>query len=244
MAELVFIHGAGDSAAVWQKQVERFSGRHEVLAVDLPGHGTRLGDAPLEDHERNAEEVVRQVRARGFRRPVLVGHSMGGAIALTLTRREPELPEKLVLVASGARLRMHPDFIAAAREQADAAPDAPQVAKASIPLERTVAPGASEETRGWLAERVGQSTAQATYADFLATDRFDAMERLAEVRLPTLVIAGEDDQMTPPKYQRFLAERLPRAKLVLLPDAGHYVQVEQELGFNEALEKFLSEHAT
>lgn len=66
------------------------------------------------------------------------------------------------------------------------------------------------------------------------------MERVSSIGLPTLVLAGEDDTMTPPKYQRFLAERLPRAELVLLPRAGHYPQVEQAAAFNVALERFLA----
>ena len=166
---------------------------------------------------------------------------MGGGIALTVALRHPGLLGGLVLVASGARLRMHPSFVEAARQKADAAPDLPQVAGSSIPLERVVSERVSDETRAWLGERVGESTARAAYADFQATDRFDLMERLPEIILPTLVIAGEDDTMTPPKYQQFLADRLPNARLVLLPDAGHYVQVEQEAAFNAELERFLAE---
>ncbi len=55
-------------------------------------------------------------------------------------------------------------------------------------------------------ERIGESTARATYADFLANDRFDVMECLPEIERPTLVIGGEDDRMAPPKYQSFLAD--------------------------------------
>jgi pimeloyl-ACP methyl ester carboxylesterase len=243
MAEIVFIHGTGDSAAVWAGQVERFAADHEVLAVDLPGHGVRLGDRPLETLDDDADEVARQVRERGFARPVVVGHSMGGGVALLVALRHPTLARALVLAASGARLRIHPDFIEAARRDAEAAPDTPQVQAADKPIELgdAVSPRAAADVLAWLAERVGQATARATYADMLATDRFDVMERLAEIAPPTLVIAGEDDRLTPPKYQRFLADRLANARLVLLPDAGHYVQVERSADFNRELERFLAE---
>lgn len=238
MADLVFLHGAGDSAAAWERQVKYFGGRHRVLALDLPGHGERRGEAALGDHDQNADEVTRQVRDNGMAEPILIGHSMGGGIALTVALRHPELPRGLVLVASGARLRMHPDFVEAARRRAAEAPDA--LAEGAIPLEKVVSPGASAETRAWLQARAGRATAAATYADFVATDGFDVMERLAEIGHPVLVLAGEDDQMTPPKYQHFLAERLPNARLVLLPDAGHYPQVEQAEAFNRELERFLA----
>jgi pimeloyl-ACP methyl ester carboxylesterase len=135
---------------------------------------------------------------------------------------------------------MAPDLIHAARERAEEAP-AGQVVGAPIPLDRAVSGHASEEARAWLSERVGHSTAQATYADFVANDRFDVMEQLGEINQPVLVLAGQDDELTPPKFQTFLAERMPHARLVLLPKAGHYVQVEQEAAVNHELEHFLNE---
>src|SRR5687768_6784879 len=100
MTELVFIHGAGDSAAVWERQVRHFGSHHRVLAIDLPGHGRRLSEEALKSHDRNAEEAGRQIRVGGFSNPVLVGHSMGGAVALSLALSQPSLPRALVLVAS------------------------------------------------------------------------------------------------------------------------------------------------
>lgn len=238
MAELVFVHGAGDSAAVWEKQVEYFGGQHEVLALDLPGHGGRLGEEAFDSHDRNADEVAREVRRRGFSQPILIGHSMGGAVVLSAALRYPGLARALVLVSSGARLRMPASLIEAARQKAESAPP-DQVAGSPVPLDQAISPRATAETRAWLNERAGRSTPQAAYADFLANDRFDVMERLPEIKASTLVVAGQDDQMAPPKFQQFLAERLPRARLVLLADAGHYVQVEQAAAFNSELERFL-----
>src|SRR5688572_22406671 len=99
MAELVFIHGAGASAGVWERQVEHLSQAHEVLAVALPGHGSGASAQAFADHERHAEEVVRLARERGFAWPVLVGHALGGAVALTIALVEPTFPRGLVLAA-------------------------------------------------------------------------------------------------------------------------------------------------
>ena len=240
MAELVFIHGAGDSAAVWERQREHFAAHHTLLMLDLPGHGQRIGEQAHESHEKNADEVARQIRDHRLNEPMIVGHSMGGGVALLTALRHPSSVRALVLVASGARLRMHPSLIERARQKAQGA-SATQIAGPAAPLEQAISPHASAEDRAWLEERVGQATGQATYADFLANDNFDVMERLADIRQPALVLAGEDDQMTPPKFQRFLAERLPGAELVLLPHAGHYVHVEQAEAFNDELERFLAD---
>src|SRR5437867_2825254 len=104
--DLVFIHGAADSGAVWDHQVEYFGSRNRVLAVDLPGHGSRLGELAFERCERSAEDVIQQIQARQLEAPVLVGHSMGGAIGLTIALARPDLPGALVLAGSGARLRI------------------------------------------------------------------------------------------------------------------------------------------
>ncbi len=239
MAELVFLHGAGDSSAVWAAQAEHFQASHRVLGLDLPGHGERLAERAFEDHDANANEITRLIHARGCSKPVVIGHSMGGAVVLSLALREPRLPRALVLVASGARLRMHPRLLESARERAQAAAG-DEIVGSLVPLEMVVSPQASAGTRARVSMVVGQSAAQATYADFLANDRFDVMERLQEIKAPTLVLGGEDDQMAPPKHQQFLADRLPAATLVLLPAAGHYPHVEQEAAFNRELERFLS----
>src|SRR5437588_111500 len=175
--DLVFIHGAADSGGVWNRQVEYFGSRDRVLAVDLPGHGTRLGELAFERCERSAEDVITQIGAHELESPVLVGHSMGGAIALTVALARPDLPAALVLAGSGARLRIPDEVIEAARRRAEASPPGARVERV-IPLDDVVSPAAGPDVRQWLAERIGHSTGQATHADFVATNAFDVMDRL------------------------------------------------------------------
>ena len=249
MAEILFIHGAGDSAAVWERQLANLSGEHRVVAIDLPGHGTRLGEPAHSDHTANAAEVVRALEAAGIQHPVLVGHSMGGAVALTYllgsaTTGIGSIPQGsvrgLVLVGSGARLRMHPTFLQAARERAEAAPEAPLTAPL-VPPERCLAPNPRPAVLAWLAAQSGRATAQAVYADFQANDAFDVMDRLGEIVVPTLIIGGTDDSMAPVKFQQYLADNIPNARLVLVPEAGHYPMAEQPAAFDRALIEFVLE---
>jgi pimeloyl-ACP methyl ester carboxylesterase len=171
--------------------------------------------------------------------PVLVGHSMGGATALRLALDHPDFPRAIVLAGSGAKLRMRPAMIEAARQRAEAAQPG-RVVERLVSLDEAVSPHANPDVRAWLGQRFGQSTGQAVYADFLATNGFDVMDRVEEIRVPTLIIAGEDDLWTPPKFQHFLAERIPGARLVLLPQTGHYPFVEQPDRFNAELDRFLA----
>src|SRR5579884_1781304 len=111
MAEIVFIHGAADSGAVWERQVEHFGPEHDVLALDLPGHGARLGETALESVASMAEEALRAARARGMTHPVLVGHSMGGATAMQAALEAPAVPAAIVLAGTGAKLRIRSELI-------------------------------------------------------------------------------------------------------------------------------------
>ncbi len=242
MVELVFIHGAGDSGDVWERQVAYFGSRYPTLAVDLPGHGARLAGVgeELDTVERIAADVIQQIRANGFAAPVLVGHSMGGAAAQMIALVDPELPRALVLAGSGAKLRIQPALIEEARQRAAQAPPGaifPRV----IPLEDVTSAGAPPEAREWVRQHFGRSTARATHADFVATSSFDLIGRLGEIRQPTLVIGGEEDRWTPPKFQTYFAEHIPNVRLVMIPNAGHYPFVEQEATFNRELEHFLGE---
>ncbi len=216
------------------------------MAIDLPGHGARLGEQAHADHAANAAEVALALDAAGLRHPILVGHSMGGAVVLTYllgsdTGGTGSIPQGtvrgLVLVASGARLRMHPAFMQAARERAEATPSAP-LAEPLVPPERCLGPNPSPEVVAWLAAHSGRATAQAAYADFQANDAFDVMARLGEILVPTLIVGGADDTMAPPKFQQYLADNIPNARLMLLPGAGHYPMAEQPAAFDRALTEF------
>ena len=238
MAQVVFIHGAADSGTVWGLQIDYFSSQHQVLAVDLPGHGARLDENAFDTVAANAEEVGRLLRQRRFDQPVLVGHSMGGATAMALAVAHPDAPRALVLVGSGARLRMRPEQIEDARLLAGSAPAGERIQRV-IDLDRVVSTSAAADARAWLAQRFGEATAQATYVDFLATHTFDLMDRLAEITQPVLIVGGEDDLWTPPKFHHYLAEHLRGARLVLFPGVGHYPFVEAAELFNHTLGEFL-----
>ena len=90
MADIIFIHGAGDSSTVWSRQTHALFAAHRVLAIDLPGHGTRLTESGHDRHELNAEEVRCMMDRAGISKAVVVGHSMGSGVALMLALNHPE----------------------------------------------------------------------------------------------------------------------------------------------------------
>ncbi|MBI1893048.1 MAG: alpha/beta fold hydrolase [Candidatus Rokubacteria bacterium] len=236
MANLVFIHGAGEDGRVWDRQVAAFSAAHRVLAVDLPGRGARRAEPPFTSHEENAKDVLRQMDVAAMARAVLVGHSMGGGVALVAALNHPDRLSGLVLVATGARLKMHPDLLEKARQRAE---DPGASNEPPVRLGRTVAESVSPEVLDFLRARTMSAPPKTIYADFQANNNFDVMERLGEISAPILVIGADEDRMTPPKFSEYLAQKIHGAHLIILSSCGHYPQVEQEADFNRTLADFL-----
>jgi pimeloyl-ACP methyl ester carboxylesterase len=228
---LVLVHGAGGTRLHWPPTLRRFPGA-DVYALDLPGHGEAPGprQSTIEGYR---QAVVEWMRALELPPAVVVGHSMGGALAQSLALEAPERVAGIVLVGTGARLRVHPLLLEAA-------------ASGGLPTETLAtlvswwysadAPPRLRE----LATRVLAATNTAVlHGDFLACDGFDVMERLGMIDRPALVVVGEDDRMTPVKYARFLAETLPRARLEIIPGAGHMVMLEQPAAVERALSDWI-----
>jgi len=160
---------------------------------------------------------------------ILACHSMGGAIALEFALTYQSYLTGLVLVSTGAKLKVDPARLESYRNGEFRA----EWARMSY------SPAAMPE----LVER-GVQEAMALdpavrYADFLACDRFDVMSRLGDITTPSLVICGLDDMATPVNYSRHLAEKIAGAKLVLLPGAAHMAMLEQPQAVNEAIFNFL-----
>ena len=113
---LVFIHGSGGSSQVWQAQAAHF-GASRAFPIDLPGHGGRADTLPPEasvlDYARVAHEMI--FRELHLEQPIIAGHSLGGAITLTMALEYAAELSGLILVGTGARLRVRPDILEEAR---------------------------------------------------------------------------------------------------------------------------------
>jgi pimeloyl-ACP methyl ester carboxylesterase len=171
--------------------------------------------------------------ALGWDRFVLAGHSMGGGVAITAALYHPARIAGVVLVDTGARLRVGRDVLETAR--AAAATGQPALPDRSR--------GFAESTPQPVVDRVLALTEGVdpgvTYADWIADDTFDAMARVGEITAPTLAICGAEDRLTPVKYHRFLADRMPDCRLVVIDGAAHWSFHEQPEAFNRAVRAFL-----
>lgn len=225
---LVLIHGAGGTHLHWPPQL-RHMPEARVIAPDLPGHGQSGGEA--DTIEEKAAAVIEWLDALNVERAVIGGHSMGGAIALTLALTHPARVAGLVLAGTGARLRVAPALLA--QVQADFA------GAVSGIIQNVFAPSAPPALTRAAHARMLEINPRVLLNDWRACDAFDVRARLGEITAPALVLCGTEDQMTPEKHARFLADALPHAEFKLFPGAGHMLPLEQPEAVTEAVRDFL-----
>ena len=226
---LFFVHGAGGSHLNWPPQLRRLAGAN-TYALDLPGHGKSEGQG-RESIKAYADFVATFLETLRLEKVTLVGHSMGGATALDFALRYPEELARLVLVGSGARLRVAPAILDGIRQDFQAA--------VRFITDYAFALDAPEQLKREGRRQMGQTDPDVLYGDFAACDAFDVMDRLNEIRCPTLAICGTADRLTPPKYSTYLRDNIPAAQLVLVEGAGHMVMLEQPEAVSQAIADFI-----
>jgi len=228
---VIFIHGAGGGWGTWTRQLEGVADAGRMIALDLPGHGASPGDGcrAVADYAAVVQEFI---RALGADPVVLAGHSMGGAVAQTIALDSPMLLKGIVLVGTAARLKVYPELLRLLETDYPAA------------TEFVKRHAWSPATAPALAEGMHKATLEVrqavTLGDYAACNVFELRNRVAGIRLPTLVIVGEDDELTPPKFSEFLVSEIPGARLVRVAKAGHYVPLEQPDEVNLAIRQFLA----
>jgi len=221
--KLLFVHGAGSSGAIWHLQLHEF---RDADALNLPGHPQGGGRRSIADYADFVQDYISQKKIEN---PMVVGHSMGGAIAMELAIRGVGLGA-LGLVGTGAKLRVNPDIISKLKQDYREA--------CEMLAKWFVSPSAEPHIIDQIANDMQRIPQDVTLGDFLACDRFDRMNDVEKIKCRTIILCGQQDLLTPPKYSNYLHERIHGSRLVIVPGAGHAVMIEKYAAFNEALAAF------
>jgi len=226
---LIMIHGAAGGQYVWLQQ--RQMATAQVITLDLPGHGGSQPAPATVDIGRYAELVAAFATALGHERFIPVGHSMGGAVALTLALEHATRIEALVLISTGARLAVS-DFVFAAI-------DTSFEQLGDLMAQTAYAPQTDRALVARFTTGPLQVSRDLARADFEACTRFDVRQRLGEIAAPTLLIAGAQDQLVGAGRTAQLAAGIVDCQLHTIEDAGHMVMQEQPTAVNEAIGAFV-----
>jgi pimeloyl-ACP methyl ester carboxylesterase len=225
--KLLFIPAAGSTRAEWVFQTQHFKDSEVVV---LPGHPE---GKPLPTIDGYVEWLRGYIQRKQYRDIVLAGHSMGGAIVLLYALKYGSELKGIVLIGTGARLRVLPARLKMLEAMITDTAGWRRVLDYEF---RFVAPQVREAL---IEEGVGIGAAIALN-DHLACDKFDIMDKFHLINVPALIICGQDDDRTPVKYSDYLASKMPKAKKVIIDGGDHWVHLEKPAEVNRSIQDFLN----
>ncbi len=222
---IVYIHCAGGDATFWKNQIEEIGG----YAIDLPEHGesSTAEIYSLDDYAYFAAKFIKKYLGSS----IIAGHSMGGAVVQKIYLEYRSIVDGMILIGTGARLRVLPEILEGLKSKPEET--ARFIAELSSVDEKLV-----EDLSNKFRER-----AKVFLLDLQLCDKFDLLDKYKSgemnVDVPTLIIVGEKDKLTPPKYAEFFHEHIPDSELIVVPNAGHMVMLERPDIVNDAIKKFV-----
>jgi len=235
--KLIFVHGGGSNGHAWHYQCDGLGDKHSPVAPDLPGHGRSGGVEALPSIKDYTDFVVAFADALKIDSAVIIGRSMGGAIAMDLACRYPKRVQGLVLIATAAKFNIAPAMIETWHAVTMGRSGQPFNNLGYAP--RTIAEKTEIIREGW-GEQI-RTDPRTRWGDIVACSKVDLREAISSIDKPTLVIAGKDDQTTPLADAEFIKSRIRDARLEVIPDAAHNVTTERPDEVNAAIGQFLAE---
>jgi 3-oxoadipate enol-lactonase len=239
---VLLLHSLATHGAMWSAQIPFWARSFRLIVPDLPGHGSTPPDPGLHRFDDYASSVLRLLDLLGVQRTALVGVSLGGMISMALALRYPDRISSIVLAHTFARVA-EATIPVWQQRRADVESQGmesqvvstlgrwfPDEFRASSPL-----------TVAWVADMI-RSTHPAGYdAVAESIQHLDYLDQLADIRHPTLVVAGSQDKGATPQIAIEMCSRLANGRLLILQNAGHLGCVDQPVAFTERVGEFLLE---
>ena len=250
---LVLVHGFGAHGYTWRHWTGPLSRDFRVVVVDLKGHGAapKPDDDAYRPHDQ-AELLIRMIRGRELTGATLVGHSLGGGVALltalALEEDEPERLDSLVLVSSAAYRQRIPPFISLARKPLvgplllrlfPSGPLVRRILRSIVHDPERITAGQVDAYARPLREREGRRALLRSARRIVPDDVNDVVDRYPALELPTLLLWGRDDPVVPLAVGERLSNALPRSRLEVVEACGHIPQEERPRASLERVRAFL-----
>jgi len=230
---LLYLHGAGGNGHFGQKMLDLLSAKHSPLSLDYPGHGRSSGTESLKSITAYSDFIYAFWKKLGARPAVLIGHSMGGAIAMDVALRHSEMVDGLILTCTAAKFTIPEERLNVWKQVMQGRAGQPFTKDSCSP-----ATPMNIVQEGWM-EQI-KTDPRVRYFDLVACKEFDGTAKLGQIRQATLVLAGQDDMTTPVAQSEQLRESIPGAKLTVIPQAGHWLPIEKPQETCDAIVAFLN----
>lgn len=242
-APVIFLHGLGSSTRDWEWQIPYFAQFYRVIVVDARGHGQ--SDKPTEPYSVPlfAADIIAFIHALNIAPVHLVGISMGGMIALQIGIDAPELLKTMVVVNSNPALRIQTLKEKLMLAQRLLIVKLLGMRQMGVFLSKRLFPLPEQaDLRKIFADRWAENDKRAYLNAMRGLVNWDVTDRLPQITCPVLVVAAENDY-TPIAEKRAYTATLPRAELVVVPEANHATPAEKPDAFNKIVHTFLKQHS-
>jgi len=231
---ILFVHGAGQSVATWGFQLDLFRNHQSFnfIALDLPGHGGSGGEGfrTVAEYKDFLLEFIGDLQLKDI---ILVGHSMGGGVAMLLAIDHPEIVKACVLVATGASLKVAEQTLDTVKNN--------YTAFCEISPDRMFAEDSAKELKQEFKEGLLDTGSEVCYWDLIACNEFNIMNKVEKISAPTLIISADKDILTPVKYGEYLHLKIYGSEFHEIKGSGHFIMQEKAHEFNGILENFLND---
>ena len=228
---VILIHGAGGTHLSWPPQIRRLADE-KIYAPDLPGHGKSEGEG-RQSIDEYVDDVIAFMAELKIRSAVIVGISLGSAVALTLALKYPKQVLGLGLLGSGSKLPVSPMLLETAGN-----PIGFESAVETV-IKDCFSPESPQNLIELSKRTMLEMRPPVLLGDFLACNEFDVTGQLENINVPTLIICGAEDMMMPPKFSESLCNGIANSQLHILEHAGHMVMLEQPDIVADLLKQFI-----
>lgn len=238
---ILLLHGLGSTKADWNMQIESFSKHYRVIAPDLRGHGNSSKPKTRDEYGISlcAEDNVLLLQELGIKQFVIVGFSMGGAIAFEIAIKQPKLISKLIVVNTA------PDFNNLGEmgeemikdrtkilETVGIEPLAKQISESMFPEDEQL------KLKEAFYKRVRKNPVDSYFNSFITLMEWGIGEKIKDIKVPTLVIASDQDY-TPVSLKEAYAKQMENSKVEVVNQSRHGVTMDQPAQFNKIVLNFL-----
>jgi 3-oxoadipate enol-lactonase len=231
---IVFLHGVGSDKSVWYPQLEHFGRSRRAIAFDYPGYGDSDPAPAGTTRDDYAAAIISAMHELGVDRAHICGLSLGGVIAIAMHDADPERCASLILADTFA---VHPNGPAIYERSIEGSRELAAMAEARVDV--LLAQPAHPEVRREAVGTMSRIDAAAYRIGAEAVWLADQRDRAQEIRVPTLVIVGDQDLVTPVDLSTELVRLVPAARMQLIQGAGHLTNLEKPDKFNRIVDRFL-----
>ena len=241
---LILIHGIAGTSKIFEQQINKFGKHYYVISIDLPGYGrsSMLENTSISSY---ANAVYDFLIFHKIHSPILLGHSLGGMIVQKIIADYPSYAKASILVGTASKFggndpNWQKEFINSRLRPLNEGKTLKDISKTTIA--NIVGPKTNKKTID-LASNIMSSISDRSYRVAInSLIGFDLKDKLSSISIPTLLIAGENDNQAPAKMMQRMSENIKNSQLVIIKDCGHLINIEKPDDFNDAIKEFFIKH--